>query len=290
MKIARFNGGRIGVVRGDEIIDVTELAGVDANAWPPVGMNALIANFAGVRAKLDAARAPALKLSAVRLDTPVPWPNKVIAFPANYHDHAAEMGATIRANSQGWFLKPSSSVSGPRDPVELPALPWRRIDHEAELGIIIGKVGRNIEKGSWRDYIFGFTCLLDMVVRGKEERVMRKGYDSFCPVGPWIVTADEVGDPTSLDMKLWVNNEIRQSCNTRDLIVDIPGMIEMSAAVATIYPGDIIASGTPAGVGPVKGGDKVRIWIDRVAEMSVDVVQGTRGYTDALCEKPDMKS
>ena len=179
MKIARFNGGRVGVVRGDEIVDVTELCGVNPGAWPPVGMNALIANFDSLGSKLEAARSPALKLASVRLDTPVPWPNKVIAYPANYQDHAAEMGATIRANSQGWFLKPSSSVSGPNDPVELPALPWRRIDHEAELGIIIGKVGRNIDKNNWRDYIFGYTCLLDMVVRGKEERVMRKGYDTF---------------------------------------------------------------------------------------------------------------
>src|SRR5690606_27491544 len=106
----------------------------------------------------------------------------------------------------------------------------------------------------------------------REERVMRKSHDSFCPLGPWIVTADEVGDPGHLQQRLWVNDELRQDGNTRDLIVDVPGMIESASRVATLFPGDIIASGTPAGVGPISRGDVVRIAIDKVGEMNLHVV------------------
>jgi 2-keto-4-pentenoate hydratase/2-oxohepta-3-ene-1,7-dioic acid hydratase in catechol pathway len=96
------------------------------------------------------------------------------------------------------------------------------VHHESELGIIIGKEVRGLPRENWREAVFGYTCLLDMVVRGREERVFRKAYDSFCPIGPWVVTADEVPDPASLDMKLWVNGDLRQSANTRDLVLDIP--------------------------------------------------------------------
>lgn len=115
--------------------------------------------------------------------------------------------------------------------------------------------------------------------------MFRKAYDTFCPVGPWIVTADEVKDPTNLEMKLWVNDELRQHANTRDLVLDIPGMVEMASAVMTLYPGDIIATGTPAGVGLIEDGDKVRITIDDIGEMIVNVVQGTQGRT-VVFEKP----
>src|SRR5690606_7056869 len=105
------------------------------------------------------------------------------------------------------------------------------------------------------DYVFGYACLLDMTVRGKEERVFRKSYDTFTPVGPWIVTADEVPDPENIEMKLWVNDQLRQHANTRDLIVDIKNMISIASSAPTLYPGDIIATGTPAGVDKVVPGD-----------------------------------
>ena len=104
-------------------------------------------------------------------------------------------------------------------------------------------------------------------------------------MGPWIATADEVGDPTQLSMKLWVNDELRQDTNTRDLVLDIPGMVEMASAVMTLQPGDVIATGTPAGVGPVRDGDQVRIVIERVGEMTVDIVQGREGHTPVF-DKP----
>jgi 2-keto-4-pentenoate hydratase/2-oxohepta-3-ene-1,7-dioic acid hydratase in catechol pathway len=119
-------------------------------------------------------------------------------------------------------------------------------------------------------------------VRGKEERVMRKSYDTFTPIGPALVTADEVGDPGNLDMKLWVNDDLRQHATTRDLIVDIPNMIALASSVSTLEPGDVIATGTPEGVGPIRDGDTVTIEIERVGRMTVPVRQGQGGDNMAL--------
>lgn len=288
MKITRFNEGRIGVVVDQEhLVDITDLLQVDPAEWPPVAPTRLVANFDQWRPRIEAA-VPGLArvaLKDVKLLTPIPWPNKVIAYPVNYHDHGREMQAGYRADHQGFFLKPNSSLSGAGEPVVLPNVPNREVHHEAELGIVIGKGGRGIRREDWRDHVFGYACLMDMVVRGREERVFRKAYDTFCPVGPWIVTADEVADPTQLEMKLWVNGELRQHANTRDLVLDIPGMVEMASAVMTLYPGDIIATGTPAGVGQIHAGDEVRITIDGLGEMKVKVTQGSEGATPVF-DKP----
>lgn len=287
MKISRFNEGQLGIVVDDRyVVDVTSIVGEDAGMWPPIGATRLIANFARLKPVIEAAltQLPRVPIEDVRLLTPVPWPNKVIAYPVNYHDHGREMQAGYRATHQGFFLKPNSSLSGAGEPVVLPNVPTREVHHESELAIVIGKQGRDIARDDWQQYVFGYACLLDMVVRGREERVFRKAYDTFCPVGPWIVTADEVGDPANLEMKLWVNGELKQHANTRDLVLDIPGMIEMASAVMTLYPGDIIATGTPAGVGKVSDGDKVRIRIERVGEMTVDIVAGTGGATEVFAQ------
>lgn len=286
MRLARFDGGKIGVVTDRGLVDVSDLVGAPAQDWPDTASLRLIRDFARLRPQLEqaAAERAAQPLDQVRLETPVPWPNKVIAYPVNYHAHGREMGAGYRAANQGFFLKPSSSVSGPRDAVELPAVPGREVHHEAELAIIIGKECRDLPRERWQEAVFGYACLLDMVVRGREERVFRKAYDTFCPVGPWVVTADEVPQPDALAMKLWVNGELRQSANTRDLVLDIPGMIATASAVMTLYPGDIIATGTPEGVGPVTDGDTIRIVIEGVGEMSVPVVQGDRGMTEVFAE------
>ncbi|WP_028231540.1 fumarylacetoacetate hydrolase family protein [Paraburkholderia mimosarum] len=287
MKISRFNEGQLGIVVDDRyVVDVTSIVGEDAGMWPPIGATRLIANFAQLKPVIEAAltQFPRVPIEDVRLLTPVPWPNKVIAYPVNYHDHGREMQAGYRATHQGFFVKPNSSLSGAGEPVVLPNVPTREVHHESELAIVIGKQGRDIARADWHQYVFGYACLLDMVVRGREERVFRKAYDTFCPVGPWIVTADEVGDPANLEMKLWVNGELKQHANTRDLVLDIPGMIEMASAVMTLYPGDIIATGTPAGVGKVSDGDKVRIRIERVGEMTVGIVAGTGGATEVFAQ------
>lgn len=287
MKLVTFDNGRIGIVSDGRLVDVSDLASVVPGAWPPVGMVRFIAEFPALRPALaDALRTrTSVALEEVRLAAPVQWPNKVIAFPANYHAHIEEMkhGAgsgvisTYKASGQGFFLKANSNLSGPADGIVLPPLDGREIHHECELGIIVGKRGRGIAREDFRDYVFGFTCLLDMVVRGKEERVMRKSYDTFCPTGPWITIADEIEDFNNISMRLLVNGEERQSAVTRDLIVDIPDMLAMASAVMTLEPGDIIATGTPAGVGPVNEGDVLEIVIDGVGSMKLPVTRGTVG-------------
>ena len=277
MRLATFNGDHVGVILGDGIVDVTDLSGLDPGFWPPVHMVRIIATCSPAELERAARGRALVPLADVRLEPPIRWPNKVIAFPANYHAHIDEMRAVGRlvskapASGQGFFLKANSSLSGPADPVGLPPIAAREVHHEGELGIIIGKGGRGIAPAAAAAHIFGFTCLLDMVVRGKEERVMRKSFDRFCPTGPWIVTADSVRDWDRLQLSLRVNGEERQLANTRDLIVGIGEMVAMASSVMTLEPGDIIASGTPAGVGPVDPGDVIELTIDQVGTLRVGV-------------------
>lgn len=286
MRFVGFNGGRLGVLSdapGSGVVDITDLSGVAADFWPPIGMVRFIGTFDREKVEAAIVSRPALPLETVRLDAPIRWPNKVVAFPANYHAHIDEMrdrGKLISrtdARGQGFFLKASSSLSGPSDPIRLPQIADREIHHEGELGIVIGRRGRNVGAADAAGYIFGFTCLLDMVVRGQEERVMRKSFDSFCPIGPWIAEAAAVSDWNNLAMTLSVNGDRRQQANTCDLIVGIGEMVAMASSVMTLEPGDIIASGTPAGVGPVQPGDVVEIEIEGVGGMRLDVVGDSGG-------------
>jgi len=274
MQVFQFNGGRIGVTQGAHSYDLTEALQVNPQAWPPVQMVQFIARFNDLMpGLLDDPKTQRIDLAQVRLDVPISWPNKVLAFPVNYRAGGLGGSGGQASELSGFFLKANSSLSGPNDAIVLPNLPGREVHHECELGIVIGKGGRHISRANALSHIFGYACLIDMVVRGKEERAMRKSYDTFCPFGPWIITADAVPDPANLQTRLWVNGELRQDANTRDLLVDIPAMIELCSRVATLCPGDIIAAGTPAGVGPVQPGDRVRIAIEQVGEMNL-LVQG----------------
>jgi len=199
---------------------------------------------------------------------------QLIAYPENYVAHGEERNTSLRADVNGFFLKANSSLSGPQEPIMLPDLPGRAIHHECELAIVMGKTVRHASRAQVLDCVFGYTCLIDVTIRGREDRVMRKSYDTFTPIGPALTTADEVCDPSALDLKLWVNDELRQHANTRDMIVDVPRMIELASSVASLFPGDMIASGTPAGVGPIKAGDTVTVEVERVGRMSVPVEQG----------------
>jgi 2-keto-4-pentenoate hydratase/2-oxohepta-3-ene-1,7-dioic acid hydratase in catechol pathway len=285
MKIANFNQGRIGIVDGDSIADVSDVIAYDPVCWPPTGMLRFIASFDHIKPQIFE-RLPTVEripVSKALLNCPIVWPNKVIAYPANYHAHIGEMKtgtgliSKFDSSGQGFFLKSNSSLSGPHDPIVLPALPDREIHHECELAIIIGKGGRSISCERAVEHIFGYSCLIDVVVRGKEERVMRKSFDSFCPMGPYLTTADEVPRYDDIELELSVNGKLRQKANTRDLIVGVPEMIAMASSVMTLYPGDVIASGTPAGVGPVRAGDSVAIRIAGVGAMTLDVKQGQDG-------------
>ena len=160
--------------------------------------------------------------------------------------------------------------------IELPRGSTRRFDHESELAVIIGQGGRDIPRERAWSHVFGYACLIDATMRieaeqFEEERSMRKSFAGFTPLGPWIVTADEVGDPQALDNRLWVNGELRQQANTGEMIVGVAELIELVSSVLPLQPGDVIASGTPEGVGPFAPGDTLRIAIERVGEMTVQV-------------------
>jgi len=276
MKIAVFNQNRLGVVQNEEIFDVTE-----AVAWDTQNVQsslvALMTHFSEWKGKMADAMhaAPRHSLSQVKLQAPVPNPSKILAAPVNYLSHQQEMNeqfqnAPYTVEKLRLFLKAPSSIIGPDETILLP-YPDRRHDHEAELAFVIGKEAKDVKASEAASYIFGYFALLDITLRGEEERTWRKSFDTFTPIGPWIVTADEVGDPHTLQMDLWVNEELRQSANTSKLICDCYKCLEIASHAMRLYPGDIITTGTPEGVGEIVKGDKVRIRIERIGEFSVEV-------------------
>ena len=284
MKIAVFNDYRIGLVEGTQLCDVTGALPGFLDELPRQRMNWLIANWGAQADKLKAyaREAPIHQLSSVTLLPPSPAPQHVFAAPANYQKHIGELGSRIvtkagrTAREQGFFLKAPASLVGAGGAITLPRGSDRRFDHESELAIVIGRAGRNIPRAEAMDYVFGYACLIDATMRiekgvAEEERSMRKSFETFTPLGPWLVTADEVADPQSLRNQLWVNGELRQSANTSEMIVGIAELIEMVSSVLPLTPGDVIATGTPEGVGPFVAGDQVRIAIEGVGDMTLDV-------------------
>lgn len=260
MRIALFDQYRIGIVDGASVRDVTDVVDSRWHGTPYV-INQLIEHFDELKEPLRTAlaSAPERSLAEVTLLPPIPRPGQVLAAPANYHAHVAEMtDSQYRPTNQqalrspsdvGFFVKSSASISGPADAIELPPMPGRAFHHEVELGIVIGKPARGVPAEQVTDHIFGYLILLDLTLRTEgerqEERTMRKSFETFTPIGPFIVTADEVTDPSNLGLRLWVNDELRQQANTRDLIVGIDDLIEQASSVVTLRPGDIYATGTP---------------------------------------------
>ncbi|MBX5466933.1 MAG: fumarylacetoacetate hydrolase family protein [Firmicutes bacterium] len=280
MRLVMYNDWRVGVVEGETIYDITTLVPGWSPEWPQNFMVRFIAAFDELRPRIAEAlaTAPSLALAKARLLAPLLYPTKILAAPVNYRAHQAEMGQVYQGQTlhtiaeYGVFLKPSSSLTGPGSTVRIP-FPDRRTDHEGELGLIIGKTAKNVRREEALDYVFGYTCVMDMTVRGGEDRTWRKGFDTFTPIGPWIVTADEIPDPDHLDLKLWVNDELRQNSNTSYLIYDVARIIELASTHQTLYPGDLISTGTPEGVGPIRPGDRVRLVVERVGELVVDVAE-----------------
>jgi 2,4-diketo-3-deoxy-L-fuconate hydrolase len=226
-------------------------------------------------------KAVAKPVDEVRLLSPVANPSKIIGTPANYHAHAEEArrdpeisvfsaGKQRTIEEQGLFLKASSSLVGPSEGVAV-RFADRRTDHEAELGVVIGRKTGPVSEADALGVVAGYAIALDMVVRGKEDRSFRKSPDTYAVLGPWLVTADELGDPGALDFSLHVDGELRQAANTREMIIDIARQISWAASVYTLYPGDIIMSGTCQGVSPVKPGDVMTVAFERIGEMTVAV-------------------
>jgi len=224
----------------------------------------------------------AVKVADVALDAPLPKPRRNLwCVGRNYHAHAKELSASVfkdsGAKTDEWpivFTKVPECVVGPHDEVLVPGEISTQIDYEAELAVVIGKGGKNITRAAAMDHVFGYTVVNDVTARDVQIRHgqwdMGKSFDTFCPMGPWIVTADEF-DGTKTRVRCWVNGELRQDGPTENMIFDIPTLIETISRGITLYPGDVIATGTPAGVGMgmsppryLKAGDVVRVEIDRL--------------------------
>lgn len=285
MRFCRFDKDRLGLVVGDEVADVSDALDLLPQVqWPLPYGDLLIANLGKIRSRMEtlAATAPRRRLDQVKLESPVANPSKIIAAPVNYIKHVEEaradaginFGADIKTiDHYGLFLKSNTSLIGPGEAVRLPNLD-RRMDHEIELALIIGKDGYRIPEAQALDYVAGYALSLDMVIRGPEDRSWRKSFDTFSVVGPWLTTPDEIKDPNNLDFRIKVNGETKQASNTRYLIFGLAKLISYASQAYRLYPGDIIMTGTPEGVGPVAAGDVMDCWIDQVGEMTVAVTQG----------------
>jgi 2-keto-4-pentenoate hydratase/2-oxohepta-3-ene-1,7-dioic acid hydratase in catechol pathway len=252
MRLARFRyGDRIGsgVIEGDRI---RPLRGTYFEDPLPTGEE--------------------VPLADVRLLAPV-IPSKVVAVGKNYLEHAEEMGSEV-PEEPVIFLKPSTSVSGPGDPIPHPPMSGR-VDHEAELAVVIGRLARRVRAEDARQYVLGYTCGNDVTARDLQERdgqwTRAKGFDGFCPLGPWIETELDPGD---LAVECRVNGEVRQSARTSQMAFGPAELIEFVSAVMTLLPGDVILTGTPAGVGPVRVGDRVEVEVEGIGVLANPVVAG----------------
>jgi 2-keto-4-pentenoate hydratase/2-oxohepta-3-ene-1,7-dioic acid hydratase in catechol pathway len=280
MKLCRFDHDHIGVVRGDEVFDVSDL--FDRLApWPPAFGDPIIRQAWALKDELgdQTSGRLAIPLAAVRLEAPVAAPGKIIGAPINYRAHIDEAHADpgvgfgrsfADLKDHGLFLKAASSLIGPSDPVRL-RFPERRSDHEVELVVVIGREASQVSRDEALAHVFGYAIGLDMTVRGPEWPVLRKSADTYGVLGPWIVSVDEIGDPGALDLSLSVNGEIRQSASTAQLIYDVPALIEYASSFYTLYPGDLIYTGTPEGVSPVQPGDVIEAQIEKIGAMRIDV-------------------
>lgn len=282
MRVARFDDNRLGLVRGDEVLDVSEALDVlPHHRWPLPYGDPLINHFSTVleRIKTIAPRAQAHKLDDIKLLSPVANPSKIIAAPVNYLEHVAEARADVGINfgadiktidHYGLFLKSNTSVIGASEPIVVPDI-GRRVDHEIEVAVVIGRTCKAVSEPDALSMVCGYTMGIDMSIRGSEDRSWRKSYDTFSVIGPWLVTADEIIDSSALNLEIAVNGERRQHSNTRRLIFSIPKLIAYSSAAYQLYPGDIIMTGTPEGVGPVASGDQLTCRIDSIGTMVVSV-------------------
>lgn len=211
-----------------------------------------------------------LPLADVRLVAPV-LPSKVIAVGKNYADHAREMGSEVPAAPM-IFLKPSTSVIGPGDPI---TLPWQseQVEHEAELAVVIGRLCRDVPEDRVHEVVLGYTCANDVTARDLQRTDGQwgraKGFDSFCPLGPWIETSVDLDDA---DITCLVNGDLRQSGTTGDMVRDVVELVSWISSVMTLLPGDVILTGTPAGVGPLVAGDTVSVSIDGIGTLTNPVI------------------
>lgn len=275
MRLCLFDEWRVGVVDGDTVIDVT--AAVPGHEPDPTSAFwvRLCRDFDRLRPQLEqaAAQSPAVPLAQVALRPPALNPSKILAAASNYGDHVTEMAPKV---PDGWmldfdvFLKAPTSLLAHGGTIELPEVE-PEVHHEIELAAVIGRRARDLDEAEALDCVLGYTAIMDTTVRGGGDRSRRKSYDTFTPLGPWMVTSDEIADPHDVDLELRVNGEVRQQANTNHLLVTIPAMIAHASRIMTLNPGDVFATGTPAGVGPIAPGDEIVARVGGVGTLTASV-------------------
>ncbi|WP_200531093.1 fumarylacetoacetate hydrolase family protein [Halorubrum sp. LN27] len=288
MRFVQYDDGRLGLLTegGDGIVDLTDR--LDLESEDPLreyldrGLDA--SEYADEPA--DVAR------DEVEIGAPVRRPGKVIAAPLNYENHIEEAIADkdittdewFTIEDKGYFLKAPSSVVGPDHGIELP-FSDRRCDHEIELAFVMGKDVKDASVEEAWDAIFGYTILLDISVRGDQDRSNRKSYDTFTVVGPSVVTADEVDDPQNLSLELQLNGDTKQDDNTADMVYTCGNIVQYASIGATLEAGDVVTTGTPEGVGALSDGDTIDATIEDVGSMTVDVTERDTAFSDVDVNK-----
>jgi 2,4-didehydro-3-deoxy-L-rhamnonate hydrolase len=296
MKLCRFNSGTLraalGVVENDVVYDISSVYGeLKPQNYPLPQYDLFIAELprllgdnatSPIRAALAKAKASSqgIALAQVTFLPPIANPSKVIGAPINYQAHIVESKADkgiehgrniTTIGDWGMFLKANTSMIGVSDAIRL-SFTDRRNDHEIELGVVIGKSGRNIARADTMDYVSGYMTCLDMTLRGPEFQCFRKSIDTYSVSGPYFVTKDEISDPNNLDLWLTVNGQPRQRSNTQRMVFDVQRLIEFASSFYTLHPGDIIMTGTPEGVGPVVAGDEIECGVQGVGEFKIKVI------------------
>lgn len=282
MRLCRFDDNRLGIVVEDGIRDVTAvLARLPEASYPFPRHDALIAHLDVLRPEIErlARTAKAVPPDRVKLLSPVANPGKIVAAPVNYRRHLEEALAdrgihhgnlVQEIRKAGMFLKATSSLVGAGEGVTLVHTD-RRNDHEVELAVVVGRKAKDVPKDEAMDCVAGYCIGLDMTIRGPEERSLRKSPDSYCVLGPWLVTRDEIPDPGALGVKIEVNGTLRQEARTSELILSVAELIAWGSSFYTLHPGDVVLTGTPQGVGPVHAGDVMTATIEGIGTMRVAV-------------------
>ena len=283
MRLCRFDDNRVGIVQGDAIADVSAIAErLPALRWPVPHGDLLISHLPELRPELEslAKRAPRLPLAGRRFLSPVANPAKIIGIGRAYKGHVEEAardaglhhGVKVATSPDTirMFIKANTALVGPSEGVALRFLE-RRNDPELELAVVIGREASGVPRERALDIVAGYAIGFDMTLRGPEPPSSRKSIDSYGVLGPWLVTADEFGSPDDVEMTLKVNGEVRQRAATRDLLFPVAAMIENAAKFYTLYPGDIILTGTPEGVAPIQPGDVLTAEVSGIGAMTVAI-------------------
>jgi 2-keto-4-pentenoate hydratase/2-oxohepta-3-ene-1,7-dioic acid hydratase in catechol pathway len=282
MRICRFDNDRLGLVKGEDVLDVTPaLEVIPQQRWPIALGDPLVANLDRVLERVRAleATAPRRGLADVTLKSPVANPTKIVNAPINYQAHIDEakadpkLGGGRKLNhitDWGLFLKATSALIGPGEEIKLRGAD-KRNDHEVELAVVIGRECRKATLENALDFVAGYAIGLDMTTRGPEMPSWRKSVDTYAVCGPWLTTKDEVPDPNNLRLSIKVNGATRQDSSTSRMVYNVHKLIEYATSMYTLYPGDLIFSGTPEGVGPVKPGDVLTAEIERLGRFDVRI-------------------